>query len=236
MALDYSNTYMNLFQEFQQYKRHPAIAAVLEGGTCLQYGARTLNEGGLQSLPALAFPGGALIGDAAGFLNVPKIKGTHTAMKSGMLAAEAAADALAAAEQAGGRGALDLSAYERSLAASWVHEELHRERNVRPSFSLGAGLVGGLIGSALTTYITRGREPWTLKHRHADNEALKPAAQCQPIDYPKPDGVLTFDLSTSLFRCGGGSLGPGRGGRGRRSFCLAGGRGAWIATLGTAPF
>lgn len=201
VALDYANPHMNLFQEFQQLKRHPAIASLLDGGTCLQYGARTLSEGGLQSLPTLTFPGGALIGDSAGFLNVPKIKGTHTAMKSGMLAAEATHAALAAVP-AGGRRPLDLSSYEAALQKSWVHEELHRARNIRPSFGLGAGLWGGIAYSAVDTYLLRGGAPWTLRHRHADHEALRPAAQSAPIDYPRPDGVLTFDLPTSLFRSG----------------------------------
>ncbi|KAL6781650.1 FUO1 [Auxenochlorella protothecoides x Auxenochlorella symbiontica] len=201
VSLDYSNPNMNLFQEFQQYKRHPAIARVLEGGTCLQYGARTLSEGGIQSIPALTFPGGALIGDGAGFLNVPKIKGTHTAMKSGMLAAEAAAAELAKEPTAAGR-ALDLGAYETAMHDSWVHTELHRERNIRPSFGLGAGIWGGLLGSALEAYVLRGKAPWTLRHRRPDHEALAPAAQAAPREYPKPDGSLTFDLNTSLFRSG----------------------------------
>ncbi|KAL4450143.1 hypothetical protein ABPG77_010812 [Micractinium sp. CCAP 211/92] len=199
VALDYADPYLSPFQEFQQWKRHPLVARLLEGGQCLQYGARTLNEGGWQSIPALAFPGGALVGDAAGFLNVPKIKGTHTAMKSGMLAAEAAFGAITS--QPAGRP-LDLSAYESSLRNSWVETELHRERNIRPSFGLGAGLYGGLAYSALDAYLLRGplQPRWTFRHRFADHEKLRPAAEFKPREYPKPDGVTTFDLSTSLFR------------------------------------
>ncbi|KAI7846048.1 hypothetical protein COHA_000414 [Chlorella ohadii] len=197
VALDYRNPHLNLYQEFQQFKRHPMVARLLEGGTCLQYGARTLNEGGWQSIPSLAFPGGALVGDSAGFLNVPKIKGTHTAMKSGMLAAEAAFNAMTS--QPAGRP-LDLSAYETAFKSSWVDQELFRERNIRPSFSLGAGIWGGIAYSALDTYLLRGQAPWTLRHRYADHERLKPAAECTPREYPKPDGQITFDLNTSLFR------------------------------------
>ena len=233
VALDYANPYLNPYQEFQQWKRHPFVSKLLDGGTCLQYGARTLNEGGWQSIPALTFPGGALVGDSAGFLNVPKIKvrdvcqrtppiprppahsppgyldlsqGTHTAMKSGMLAAEAAFNAVTT--QPGARP-LDLSAYESNLRQSWVRDrrlrlhttaavphtgagvgdtdasalqggaraplrvwlqiaaELHRERNIRPSFNMGAGLLGGLAYSAVEAYLLRGKEPWTMRYRCA---------------------------------------------------------------------
>ncbi|KAI3438297.1 hypothetical protein D9Q98_000731 [Chlorella vulgaris] len=198
-ALDYSNAYLSPYQEFQQWKRHPMVTKLLQGGTCLQYGARSLNEGGWQSIPALSFPGGALVGDAAGFLNVPKIKGTHTSMKSGMLAAEAAFNAMVKAP-AGSRAPLDLSAYGTSLRNSWVDTELHRERNIRPSFGLGGGLWGGLAYSAVQTYLLRGKEPWTLRHRYADHEKLKLAADCTPREYPKPDGEITFDINTSLYR------------------------------------
>lgn len=197
VALDYANPYLNPYQEFQQWKRHPLISRLLEGGTCLQYGARTLNEGGWQSIPALTFPGGALVGDSAGFLNVPKIKGTHTAMKSGMLAAEAAFNAMDS-QPAG--APLDLSAYETNLRHSWIETELHRERNIRPSFGLGGGLWGGLAYSALEAYLLRGKEPWTLRHRFSDNEKLKPASGFTPIEYPKLDNKICFDLNTSLFR------------------------------------
>lgn len=201
VALDYADPYLNLYQEFQQWKRHPMVTRLLEGGTCLQYGARALNEGGYQSIPALAFPGGALVGDAAGFLNVPKIKGTHTAMKSGMLAAEAAHAAITS--QPAGKP-LDLSAYETGVRQSWIETELHDERNIRPSFGLGGGLLGGLAYSALDSYLLRlpplRGAPWTFRHRYGDHEKLRPAEGFTPREYPKPDGKITFDINTSLFR------------------------------------
>ena len=199
-ALDYSNPYLSPFGEFQRWKTHPRIAAVLRGGEPVQYGARTLVEGGLQSLPALAFPGGALLGDAAGTLNVPKIKGTHTAMKSGMLAGEAAVAAVLHLRRTGEHGVADMRAYPEALRASWVWEELHRARNVRPGFR--AGLWAGLAHAAVDTYALRGRAPWTLRHGAADHAALLPAAQSRRIAYPKPDGALTFDVATSLARSG----------------------------------
>jgi electron-transferring-flavoprotein dehydrogenase len=208
VGLDYKNTYLSPYQEFQNFKRHPAVAKLLQGGTCLQYGARTLNEGGLQSIPALSFPGGALVGDAAGFLNVAKIKGTHTAMKSGMLAAEAAFKALAdsaataTATTAPSARPVDLSSYEEAVKNSWIHTELHGVRNIRPGFSHLGGLFGGLAHAAVDTYILRGNAPWTFHHRRADNEALRPAAECTKIEYPRPDGELTFDIPTSLYRSG----------------------------------
>jgi len=208
VGLDYRNTYLSPYQEFQNFKRHPAVAKVLQGGTCLQYGARSLNEGGLQSIPALSFPGGALVGDAAGFLNVPKIKGTHTAMKSGMLAAEAAFKALATdttsatGATAAAPSAVDLSSYEDAVKNSWIHTELHGVRNIRPGFSHLGGLFGGLAHAAVDSYILRGNAPWTLHHRRADHETLRPAAESKKIEYPRPDGTLTFDVLTSLYRSG----------------------------------
>ncbi|GJP55784.1 hypothetical protein CLOM_g14772 [Closterium sp. NIES-68] len=205
VALDYRNPYLSPYQEFQRWKLHPSIRRVLEGGRVVQYGARTLNEGGLQSIPGLVFPGGALVGCAAGFLNVPKIKGSHTAIKSGMVAAEAAAAALAA----GGSGrsveadaAVDAhmaDTYPAAMRSSWLWEELHRARNIRPGFK--HGLVPGIINAAFETYISRGRSPWTLAH-HAerDNETLTKISDAKPIDYPKPDGTITFDIPTSLYR------------------------------------
>ncbi|KAI8470583.1 MAG: hypothetical protein J3K34DRAFT_451770 [Monoraphidium minutum] len=199
VALDYKNPYLSPYQEFQRWKDHPWVRPTLEGGTCLQYGARVLNEGGLQSIPAAAFPGGALIGCSAGFLNVPKIKGTHTAMKSGMLAAEAAFEELAKTP-AGDKAPVTPRSYQQRLETSWVWSELERERNIRPAFRWG--LLAGMANAALTTYITRGKEPWTLRTRHPDHEALRPAKDCAPIDYPRPDGAVTFDIPTSLFRSG----------------------------------
>jgi electron-transferring-flavoprotein dehydrogenase len=192
VALDYANPFLSPFEEMQRLKTHPALRGHFEGGRRLSYGARALNEGGLQSIPKLTFPGGALIGCAAGFLNVPKIKGSHTAMKSGMLAAEAVAEALS-----GDRPA-EPSAYEAKLRASWVWEELAAARNIRPAFAR-LGLYGGLAYAGLDTYVLRGRAPWTLHHPHADHESLTPAAQATPIAYPKPDGVLTFDRLSSVF-------------------------------------
>jgi len=192
IGLDYRNPWLSPFDEMQRFKTHPEVRGHFEGGRRISYGARALNEGGLQSIPRLAFPGGALIGDAAGFVNVPKIKGTHTSMKSGMLAAEAVADALAA----GGTG--DLSGYETRLRDSWVWQELSLVRNIRPSFAK-FGLYGGLAYSALDTYVLRGKAPWTFHHPHPDNEALLDASSAQRIEYPRPDGALTFDRLSSVF-------------------------------------
>jgi electron-transferring-flavoprotein dehydrogenase len=190
VGLDYENPHLSPFNEFQRFKTHPAIRPTFEGGKRIAYGARALSEGGLQSIPRLTFPGGLLVGDTAGFLNTPKIKGTHTAMKSGMVAAEALTDALA------GDSVREVTAYPEALRASWVWEELSRARNVRPAFRWG--LWGGIAYSAIDTYLLRGRAPWTL-HHHADHTRLKKAADCAPIAYPKPDGVLAFDLLSSVF-------------------------------------
>ncbi|HET6308949.1 MAG TPA: electron transfer flavoprotein-ubiquinone oxidoreductase [Rhodopila sp.] len=192
IGLDYRNPWLSPFDEMQRFKTHPAVRRHFEGGRRIAYGARALNEGGLQSIPKLTFPGGLLIGDAAGFLNVPKIKGTHTAMKSGMLAAETVAEALAGTRQA------ELTSYPDKLRASWVWEELASVRNIRPAFAKW-GMWGGLLYSGLDTYVLRGKAPWTLHHPHADNETLQDAANAPQIDYPKPDGVLTFDKLSSVF-------------------------------------
>ncbi|MBU6397018.1 MAG: 4Fe-4S dicluster domain-containing protein [Rhodospirillales bacterium] len=191
IGLDYTNPYLSPFQEFQRFKTHPAIAPTFEGGKRISYGARAINEGGFQSLPKLAFPGGVLIGCAAGTLNVPKIKGTHTAMKSGMVAAEAIVEALAADKPD------TLSTYPQKLQESWVWPELHAVRNIRPGFAR-FGLYGGLVNAALETYVFKGKAPWTLKN-HADYSQLKKAKDCTPIEYPKPDGKLTFDRLSSVF-------------------------------------
>ncbi|MBV9655008.1 MAG: electron transfer flavoprotein-ubiquinone oxidoreductase [Acetobacteraceae bacterium] len=192
VGLDYRNPFLSPFEETQRFKTHPAMRRHFEGGRRIAYGARALSEGGLQSVPSLVFPGGALIGDTAGFLVVPKIKGTHTAMKSGMLAAEAVAEALD-----GDRPAL-LAGYPARVRGSWLWDELHTARNVRPGFAKW-GLHGGLAHAALDAYVLRGRAPWTLHHAHADHEGLTPAAAAQPIAYPKPDGALTFDRLSSVF-------------------------------------
>ncbi|KAK0938124.1 hypothetical protein LTR29_010348 [Friedmanniomyces endolithicus] len=200
VGLDYPNPWLAPYGEFQKMKHHPMYKHYLEGGKCISYGARTLNEGGYQSIPKCAFPGGALIGDTAGFLNVPKIKGTHTAMRSGMLAAEAAYDALAGTKDT--EGAVFLFDYEEKLRSSSIWRELKQVRNMRPSFNTPLGLYGGIAYSGLEAYILRGYSPWTLKHRHRDHEATKPADQCKKIEYPKPDGKISFDILTSVSRTG----------------------------------
>jgi electron-transferring-flavoprotein dehydrogenase len=194
VALDYSNPYLSPFEEFQRWKTHPAIRAEIEGGRRVSYGARAINEGGWQAIPELVFPGGALIGCSAGFVNVPRIKGTHTAMKSAMLAAEAAFDAIS-----NGRSSDILEDYPKELRSSWVEKELRLVRNVQPAVSHWGGTIGtlyagldmwlGQLGVGL---------PWTLRHK-ADNTTLRRKEQVKPIDYPKPDGVLTFDRLTSVF-------------------------------------
>ena len=191
IGLDYRNPWLSPFEEMQRFKTHPEVRRHFEGGRRISYGARALNEGGLQSIPRLTFPGGALIGDAAGFVNVPKIKGTHTAMKSGMLAAETVAEALAGDTS-------ELTGYEDRLHSSWVWQELSRVRNIRPAFAR-FGMWGGLAYSALDTYVLRGRAPWTLHHPHRDNETLLEAEAAPRIDYPRHDDVLTFDRLSSVF-------------------------------------
>lgn len=188
VALDYTNPHLSPFHEFQRFKLHPKVRPLFEGAKRIAYGARALNEGGWQSLPRLVFPGGAIIGCAAGFLNVPKIKGSHTAMKSGMLAAEGAYEKLQ------GR----TNDYQTRLEESWVATELKEVRNIRPGFKYG--LIPGLLNAAFETYITRGKSPWTLKH-HCDHKSLKLAKDAPPINYPTPDGKLTFDRLSSVYLC-----------------------------------
>jgi len=195
IGLDYDNPYLSPFDEFQRFKTHPEIRPIFEGGRRIAYGARALSEGGLQSIPKLTFPGGLIIGDSAGFLNVAKIKGSHTAMKSAMLAAEAVFEALRSDATDG----QEVTAYPEQLQQSWVWEELSQVRNIRPSFR--SGLIGGIMYSALETYILRGRAPWTLRH-HADHSALKPAHLFDRIEYPKPDGKITFDKLSSVYLSG----------------------------------
>ncbi len=192
VGLDYQNPHISPFDEMQRFKTHPAIKPLFEGGRRVGYGARALTEGGLQSLPQLVFPGGALIGDTAGFLNVPKIKGSHTAMKSGMLAAEAAFEALAA-----GAERPILESYPERFEQSWLKEELHLVRNARPAFKWG--LWPAIALNAVDTYLLRGRAPWTLAHHGPDHRSLKKAKDATPIVYPKPDGVITFDRLSSVF-------------------------------------
>ena len=196
VGLDYQNPYMSPFSEMQRYKTHPAIREVLEGGTRIAYGARALSEGGLQSLPKLTFPGGVLVGDTAGFLNVPRIKGIHAAMKSGMLAAEAIAEVLKE-EHVSDDSNTEAVKYSELFRDSWLYHELHKVRNIRPSFKWG--LFGGLAYSGLEEYIFRGKAPWTLRHQSPDYASLRKAQECRPIDYPKADGKLTFDRTSSVY-------------------------------------
>lgn len=193
VGLDYKNPWLSPFEEFQRFKTHPLVRELLSGGERIAYGARALNEGGWQSLPKLTFPGGVLMGDAAGFLNVPKIKGIHTAMESGMLAAEACFESVV---QATATVPLELVSFTQKIKQSWMAKELYSVRNVRPGFKYG--LFWGLANAAFETYISRGKSPWTLVN-HADHLSLKPALQSKKIDYPKPDGVLTFDRLSSVY-------------------------------------
>jgi electron-transferring-flavoprotein dehydrogenase len=190
VGLDYENPYLSPYEEFQRFKTHPEIRGLFDGGRRIAYGARAISEGGFQSLPKLTFPGGLLIGDTAGFLNVPKIKGTHTAMKSGMTAAEALFEALA------DESVVEIKSYPDRLEQTWLWDELYRVRNIRPSFRWG--LWGGMAYSAIDTYVLQGKAPWTLRN-HADHPALKPASEFRAIAYPKPDGKLTFDRLSSVF-------------------------------------
>ena len=191
VGLGYSNPYLSPFEEFQRFKTHPKIRTFFEGGKRLAYGARAITAGGLQSLPKLAFPGGAMIGDDAGFLNASRIKGSHAAIKTGSLAAEAIAEALAT-----GRQRDELTAYPEKFRASWLYKELHKARNFKPYMSKGTYIGALLVG--VDQLLLKGKAPWTL-HNTADHTKLKPAAECQPIAYPKPDGVLTFDRLSSVF-------------------------------------
>ncbi|HET9148689.1 MAG TPA: electron transfer flavoprotein-ubiquinone oxidoreductase, partial [Acetobacteraceae bacterium] len=191
VGLDYRNPYLSPFEEMQRFKTHPVIRPYFTDAKRISYGARALNEGGFQSIPELAFPGGVMVGCDAGFLNVPKIKGTHTAMKSGMIAAEAIAEALAEGRP------VTLSRYPELLRQSWIFPELHAVRNIRPGFAK-YGFWGGMANAAFETYVTRGKSPWTLHHR-SDHETLEKADKAKPIAYPKPDGRLTFDRLSSVF-------------------------------------
>ena len=200
VGLDYANPFISPYSEFQRWKHHPRVAKHLEGGECLTYGARVINEGGFQSIPKLTFPGGALIGCSAGFVNVPKIKGTHTAMKSGMVAADSVFEALAPGSPLANAGA-EVFSYQKSMESSWVWEELREVRNYHPSFK--TGLVPGMLYSGLSAYLLKGKEPWTLRgHGVPDHATNAPAWQHTPIAYPKPDGVLSFDILTNLARSG----------------------------------
>jgi electron-transferring-flavoprotein dehydrogenase len=200
IGLDYRNPHLSPYEEFQRFKTHRDIRGYFVNGRRVAYGARAISEGGLQSLPKLTFPGGLLIGDTAGFLNVPKIKGSHTAMKSGMTAAESLyrhmVSDTAGSETISSEKTAEVTDYSERLSRTWLWDELHRVRNIRPSFRWG--LWGGITYSALDTYLFRGKAPWTM-HHHADHEQLRKASQSSRIDYPKPDGELTFDRLSSVF-------------------------------------
>ncbi len=193
VGLDYRNPHLSPFDEFQRFKTHPEIRPTLEGGRRVAYGARAISEGGYQSIPKLTFPGGLLIGDTAGFLNVPKIKGTHLAMKSGMTAAEALFEALR------DDASREVTAYPEKLRKTWLWDELYRVRNIRPAFY--RGLLAGVLYAGIDQYLFRGKAPWTFRV-HADHDRLGKASDYPPIAYPKPDGVITFDKLSSVYISG----------------------------------
>jgi len=192
VGLDYANPWLSPFEEFQRYKTHPAIRPTFEGGKRISYGARALTAGGLLSLPKLVFPGGALVGCEAGFLNASRIKGSHAAIKSGMLAAEAAFDAITAE-----RAQDELTAYPAAFEQSWLHAELNKSRNFKQWFKKGRTV--GTVMTGIEQWLLRGNIPWTIHRTKADHECLKPAAECVRIEYPKPDGSITFDRLSSVF-------------------------------------
>lgn len=197
VGLDYKNPHLSPFEEFQRFKTHPAIRGTFEGATRISYGARAISEGGFQSIPKLTFPGGMLVGDTAGFLNVAKIKGTHTSMKSAMVAAEAVFELLPVEYDAEAPGeALEATAYPDRLKKTWLWSELHQVRNIRPGFN--KGLWPGLINAALESFILRGKAPWTMGH-HRDHEQIGNKKDYSKIDYPKPDGKISFDRLSSVF-------------------------------------
>ena len=195
VGLAYQNPYLSPYEEFQRYKTHPAISRFLDGGERLAYGARAIAAGGIQALPEVAFPGGALLGCDAGFMNGGRIKGIHSAIKSGMLAAEAAFSAISE-----GRKQDVLQAYPEAFRRSWLYDELYRMRNFKPW--MGTNLYWGTVMFGIDQVIFRGKAPWTLHRKKADHEYLLPAKECKPIEYPKPDGKLTFDIPSSLYLSG----------------------------------
>ena len=192
IGLDYQNPHLSPFDEFQRFKTHPAIRKMLEGGKRVSYGAKAIIEGGIQSLPKMFMPGALLIGCNAGTLNLPKIKGSHTAMKSGIIAAETIVEHI--------KNNSNLSIYETKFKKSWAFKELHAARNVKPSF--GWGLFLAILFTGLDQILFRGKLPFTLKHKHADHETLKPASQMPKINYPNPDGKITFDKTSSVYLTG----------------------------------
>ncbi|EDO17273.1 hypothetical protein Kpol_538p33 [Vanderwaltozyma polyspora DSM 70294] len=212
VGLDYKNPYVSPYQEFQKLKKHSYYSKVLEGGKCIEYGARVLNEGGLQAVPKLNFPGGLIVGASAGFMNVPKIKGTHTAMKSGILAAESIYEAISqlpSLEELEENNIeklveepVNLESYETAFKNSWIYKELNEVRNIRPSFNTALGGYGGMVYSGLDSYVLKGRVPWTFRFHESDASLTRPASEYKPINYPKPDGVVSFDILTSVSRTG----------------------------------
>jgi electron-transferring-flavoprotein dehydrogenase len=192
VGLGYENPYLSPFEEFQRYKTHPEIRKFFEGGKRISYGARAITAGGLQSLPKFTFPGGTLLGCDAGFLNTSRIKGSHAAIKSGILAADAAFEALGNDRQYD-----ELTTYTETFEQSWLKEELHKARNFKPAMS--KGLYTGALLVGIDQVVFKGKAPWTLRNKHADHTCLKPASNYTPIVYPKPDGKLTFDRLSSVF-------------------------------------
>jgi electron-transferring-flavoprotein dehydrogenase len=209
IGLDYENPYINPYKEFQRWKEHPGIKKNFEGGTCISYGARVLNEGGLHAIPKLSFKGGCLIGCSAGFLNSVKIKGSHTALKSGALAGEAVFETLrdSGHESVSEMGeivedeGIEALAFEDKMKSSWVYDELYEVRNTHQAFARW-GFLPGLAYTGLSAYFIKGREPWTLGHTTHDADSTKEAKDFEPITYSAPDGVLSFDLMTNLQRSG----------------------------------
>ena len=198
VGLDYSNPYLSPFEEFQRFKTHPNIRPVFEGGKRISYGARAITAGGLLSLPELVFPGGALVGCEAGFLNASRIKGSHAALKSGKMCAEAIFDALQTVDAEADNAVYPLlEAYPKAFKESWLHEELNKARNFKQWFK--KGLYIGALMTGIEQWLFKGKMPWTIHRTKADHEYLKPAAECTKIEYPKPDGKLTFDRLSSVF-------------------------------------
>lgn len=198
VGLDYSNPYLNPYKEFQRWKHHPSVSKHLKNGKCISYGARVLNEGGFHAIPKLTFPGGMLLGCSAGFLNSVKIKGTHTAMKSGMLAADATYSEIVNDENI--NKPLEIIKYEKLVMSSWIADELKQIRNTHASFHWGT--LAGLIYTAFSCFISKGKEPWTLKNTVSDSDKTALASKCKSISYPSNDGILSFDLLTNLQRSG----------------------------------
>lgn len=188
-ALDYKNPYLSPYEEFQKFKQHPEIKRILEGGKRIEYGARTVVEGGVQALPKLTFAGGVIVGDSAGFLNVAKIKGVHNAIKSGMIAADAIIQCIK-------QNNVEADNYSTAVLESWLYKDLHKVRNIRPGFNYG--LYTGLLYAAIDNYIFKGMAPWTFKNKHKDNEKLENAVPEKVINYPKHDGIYSFDKSSSV--------------------------------------